>query len=132
MGKNINYQQKGSVFTEAAIILPLIMTLIFGIAQYAMIFAAYITLTNAAAEGARFATTGASGGSGGVGSYTAGAIAPSLVPADAVVTVTGNFLVGGQNSQKVDITYPLNLFFPIVVPNSSNGVLQLSASSIAR
>lgn len=120
--------------TEAAIVLPLIIMLVFGIAQYALIFSAYITLSNSAAEGARMAITlGATGNSGAVEAYVAGTLAPTtLNPQDATVAFDPAFSTGGQTVKKVTITYPLNLFFPIVVPQSANGVLQLTASSVAR
>ena len=45
--------QRGTSVVEMAIVLPLLLTLIFGIGEFGLMFTQWQTLTNAAREGAR-------------------------------------------------------------------------------
>lgn len=52
--------QKGQALVEFAIILPLLLLLIMGIIQFGMIINAYLSIQNAAREGARAGILGSS------------------------------------------------------------------------
>lgn len=51
---------KGQSMVEFALILPVLLLLLLGIIQFGIIFSAHIAITNAAREGARVASVGAS------------------------------------------------------------------------
>ncbi|MDC3413854.1 TadE/TadG family type IV pilus assembly protein [Terrihalobacillus insolitus] len=51
--------QKGQSLVETALILPVLLLLLFGIADFGRVFNAYLTLDLAGREGARTATIGA-------------------------------------------------------------------------
>ena len=50
--------QAGTVAVEFALILPILITLIFGIYQFGMAYNNYLAISHAAREGARMAATG--------------------------------------------------------------------------
>ncbi len=54
--------ERGTALVEFALVLPLLAVLVFGIIDFGRIFQSWVTLTNAAREGARLGTTGASTG----------------------------------------------------------------------
>ena len=51
--KNTIKNERGQTMTEFAIILPILVVLLFGIAQFGIAFNNYITITDAARAGAR-------------------------------------------------------------------------------
>lgn len=71
MLKRISLREDGATMVEFALILPLLVTLIFGIIEMGLLFNAWVSVQHAAELGARYAVTGqtacASGGSGRTG-----------------------------------------------------------------
>lgn len=55
--KNI-FNNKGQSLVETALVLPILLLLIFGIIEFGRIFNAYIIISNASREGARYAAVG--------------------------------------------------------------------------
>ena len=51
--KKINNQRKGQSIVEFALLLPILLIIIMGIIQFGLILSGYITISNAAREGAR-------------------------------------------------------------------------------
>jgi Flp pilus assembly protein TadG len=51
--------ERGAAMVEFALVLPLLLVLVFGIVDFGRAFQSWITLTNAAREGARLGATGA-------------------------------------------------------------------------
>jgi Flp pilus assembly protein TadG len=127
-------QRLGSTMVEFALTLPLLALMLFGIIQYGFIFAAYMTLRNASAVGARYATLGTSPKptKQQITDVTIGAITPMLKTNGATVNV-GTPTVGGQSATSVQINYNLQLIIPFVVPGKTSGdSLALSATSVMR
>ena len=50
--------QRGQSLVEFALVLPILLILVLGIVDFGMGLRAYVTLTNATREGARFAAVG--------------------------------------------------------------------------
>jgi Flp pilus assembly protein TadG len=127
-------QRSGSTMVEFALTLPLLALMLFGIIQYGFIFAAYMTLRNASAVGARYAALGTSPKptTQQITDVTIGAITPMLSTNGATVTVLP-VTVGGQSATSVQINYDLKLIVPFVVPGKTSGdSLSLSATSVMR
>jgi Flp pilus assembly protein TadG len=127
-------KRSGSTMVEFALTLPLLALMLFGIIQYGFIFAAYMTLRNASAVGARYASLGTSPKptTQQITDVTIGAITPMLKTNGATVNV-GTVTVGGQSATSVQINYDLKLIIPFVVPGKTSGSsLALSATSVMR
>ncbi len=91
---------RGQSLVEFAIMLPVMMILVFGIVEFGMGLRAYISLTNATREGARFAAVG----------NPAGAY-PTNCDGTSNTTVVGRVCVainGLQlsNMQSISVAYP--------------------------
>jgi Flp pilus assembly protein TadG len=61
----------GQSIVEFALILPLFLVLVFGIVEFGRAYIVYVTVTNAAREGARLGTTGADASDAATRSQTA-------------------------------------------------------------
>ena len=109
--KNLK-NQSGQALVEFTIVLPILMLLIMGIFQFGMMLNAYITIGNAAREGAR---------AGIIGSTDAEirnliiSTSPSLEPENLTVSITPsetNRISGG--TLVVNVTYNYKLTVPII------------------
>lgn len=121
---------RGASMVEFAVVLPFLITVLFGLIQYGYLFAAYITVKNASAVGARCAITT---GCPSVVNTTQQAVQPLLNPANASVTFNSNYLITGTTyGKRVDVTYPLPLFVRFLVPGSVGGNFTLRATTISR
>jgi Flp pilus assembly protein TadG len=132
-----NHREESQTLVEFAVCLPLLALLLFAIIQYGFIFAAFITLRNASAVAARYATLGTTPppSVSQVQNMARDAIQPMLneVHLDTPV-VDLNASVGGTDGGKsVTLTYNLPLVIPFVVPGrTAEGTLPLTATSVAR
>src|SRR5579862_382229 len=120
-------RQSGSQLVEFALVLPILAILIFAICQYGFIFAAYITIRNASAVGARQAIIN----SNNVVAVAQAAVAPLLTPSSATVTSTPTNLTSGVGIS-VQVSYPFPLIIPFVVPpfTSASRTRTLTATSV--
>lgn len=108
-GRNRRDGEKGQNLVEFAMVLPIFLILVFAIVDFGMGFHAWITVTNAAREGARVGAVGAD-------SATIEArvtdTASSLAANDLTITV-----VNAQGAQgeavSVDVEYDYQLITPL-------------------
>ena len=130
-------QQSGTTMVEFALTLPLVALLLFGIIQYGFIFAAYMTIRNASAVGARYSTlSNPTPTVADIQSVTAGACAVMLKTNGSNPTVTvslKNVTVGGvSGATSVQVHYDLPLIIPYVCFRPSGSTFPLTATSIMR
>lgn len=115
-------EQHGQALVEMALVLPLFFLLLFGVIEMGRIGHAYITVSNAAREGARLATIGEEEDSK-IREAVLNA-APGLNLSALTVEITPNQLnrqssFSGQ-AVSVQVTYPVQLIIPVisnVIPN---------------
>jgi Flp pilus assembly protein TadG len=128
--------RKGATMVEFAMIAPVFALLLFAIIQYGFIFAAYISVRNASAVAARYATlSNPTPTTTQIQSVARGAIGPMLNSNDVrAVNVDLNANVGGAAGAKsVEIQYNLSLIVPFVVPGKTNdNVLVIGATTVMR
>ena len=126
--KNLK-NQRGQALVEFTIVLPILMLLIMGIFQFGMMLNAYITIGNAAREGAR---------AGIIGSTDAEirnliiSTSPSLEPENLTVSITPsetNRISGGTLA--VNVTYNYKLTVPII-SSLFNNVIVLKGQTTMR
>jgi|SRR5579871_1783392 len=116
----------GQTLIEFALTLPLLALVLFGIIQYALIFAASITIRNASVMGAREAVIGTNNAA----AVAKAAVAPLLSPSLASATLqTTN--VAGAYAYSLTVTYPLPLIIPFVVPGGASS-RTLTATTVMR
>lgn len=99
---------EGVAALEFALIAPLFLVLIFGIIVYAIYFATWIAVTEAASEGARAAVAGLSTGErASLATAQANAVLDAYGPliAPGNVTVTPQQVPGDSSSYEVSVTY---------------------------
>ena len=125
---------RGQALVEFALVIPLLALLLFAIIQYGFIFATYISLRNASAFGARYATlSNPKPTVAQIETATRGAIGPMLQTNNiAAVNVTTNVTVGGvSGATSVQIQYNLPLIIAFVVPGKSpGGSLTMSGTTV--
>ncbi|MCM8710241.1 pilus assembly protein [Clostridium sp. SYSU_GA19001] len=122
MLKNLK-NKKGQALVEFAIILPLLLLLIMGIVQFSMIINSYLSIQNAAREGAR---AGILGSSDIEIKNIIKAVSPSLEASNLTVTITpteSSRKSGDTLTVKIDYNYPL--IVPII-SSIFNDVVTLS------
>ncbi|MCL4424994.1 MAG: pilus assembly protein [Firmicutes bacterium] len=100
----------GQSTVELALLLPVILFILFGIAEFGRAFNAYITLENAAREGARLGVTGASDAEI---LDRVKAVAVTLDEARLTVQITP---AEGARQRGETITVHTTYDFPLVVP----------------
>lgn len=100
----------GQAIVEMALILPLLISLVLGIAQFGVAYNNYITLTDATRAGARKATVSRFVGDGGAAAVAAvRASASNLKTSKLTVSVTStNWTVPGSDVT-VTATYPYSI-----------------------
>ncbi len=119
---HIQRNEKGQAMVEFAMILPILITLVFGIIQFGIVFNHYLTLTDAVRAGARQAAVSRTLPVSGDPVQTAknrvkSAAAGSISLTDSDITVTPKNLSGGATFEQggdvtVTATYPysINIF----------------------
>jgi hypothetical protein len=115
---NLLRKQEGQALVEMALVIPLFFLLLFGVIEMGRIGHAYITVSNAAREGARLATTGGTDQEILETIYKA---APSLNLSEVTIEINPNE-VYRQSGQGVSIkvSYPVHLIIPLInnmIPN---------------
>ena len=108
-GKHDRKDERGQAVAEFAMIVPIFLLLVFAIVDFGMGFHAWITVTNAAREGARL---GAVGGSSIEISDEVYATSATLDAAQLSVIVTNAEGLPGT-SVTVDVTYDYQLITPL-------------------
>ena len=108
-GKHDRKDERGQAVAEFAMIVPIFLLLVFAIVDFGMGFHAWITVTNAAREGARL---GAVGGSSIEISDEVYATSATLDAAQLSVIVTNAEGLPGT-SVTVDVTYDYHLITPL-------------------
>ncbi len=124
-------RERGAALVEFTMVLPLLLALIFGIVDFGRAFQSWITITNAAREGARLGTTGGSV------SEICNRVQSTAAVSGATCTVTGVPGVTGDDvSVKVD--YTLNLITPLgsmmnlLSGNGMSTTFNLSSTAVMR
>ncbi len=109
IGKNRKDGEKGQNLVEFALVLPIFLILVFGIIDFGMGFHAWITVTNAAREGARIGAVGADSAT--IQTRVVDT-ADSLDASDLTVTVVNAQGAPGE-SVSVDVDYNYDLITPL-------------------
>ena len=123
-------RERGQSLVETAVVLPILLLLLAATVDFGRAFDAYIVLTNAAREGARFGSTNPEMTVEEIHNLVITDIMGSgtnLTPineSDIVVTVEGQF--AGSEVVKVTVSYPLNLWFGQLI-----GIPQVSLTKIS-
>lgn len=107
--KNRTDGEKGQNLVEFAMVVPIFLILVFAIVDFGMGFHAWITVTNAAREGAR---VGAVGADQATIEARVTDTAASLDGADLLITVTNAQGAPGE-SISVDVQYDYQLITPL-------------------
>ena len=140
--------QRGQSLVEFALVLPILLILVLGIVDFGMGLRAYVTLTNATREGARFAAVGNPAGTypadctGSSSDSAVGRVCTTLsgLDLDGMQTVSvvypdgqlpGNSVVVSADYQYEFIT-PLSAVAGFFSGGSFTGHLDLSATSDMR
>jgi len=99
----------GQSIVEFALILPLFLVLVFGIIEFGRAYIVYVTVTNAAREGARLGVTGASASAIQTRAQTLAG------PFGSGLTVSVSYVnnAGVDQQVQVDTSYTLSLITPV-------------------
>jgi Flp pilus assembly protein TadG len=120
--------QQGQSLVELAIMLPVLLLLLLGMAEFARLFSNYLTLSQAAREGARLAITGASDSAV---IQRVRETAPTLDPSQLTITITP----AGPRTSGSDVTVVLQYPVPLMTPIISQvvgGTVDLQVQTVAR
>jgi len=107
-GSMLGRSEKGQALVEAALTLPLLFSLLFGIIEFAILAFSHATIANSAREGARYGIThpgDATGIEAAARSLTSGLDQDSL----QIVSTTGETMV------RVEVEYTLDLITGIII-----------------
>jgi Flp pilus assembly protein TadG len=121
--------QRGQSLVEFSIILPLLLLIIMGIAEFGMMLNSYLTIRNASREGARAAIVGSSNVE--IENIIV-STSPNLEAEDLIIDITPsevNRKSGGMLT--VRLTYKYQLMVPII-SNLFGGELDLNAQTSMR
>lgn len=118
---------------EFAVVLPVLIVFILGIIQYGLIFANHLVLLNTTATAARYSTVGEPRPTYDEVSAFISLSMYSPLSVDRIKSVSLVENAGGLDDvREVTVKYSLELFFPWIVPQNSNGILELTATAITR
>lgn len=127
---------RGATLIEAAIGLPVILLLVFGIIQWGLILATRITLVNATATASRLVALGnPSHCCDVIADAASDAASPFLTLPSGACTATGGCSScpsQGSTNTTVTCNYSMNLLVPFVVPGNVNGYLDLTSTAVSR
>ena len=108
-------RERGQSLVETAVVFPILLLLLAATVDFGRAFDAYIVLTNAAREGARFGSTNPEMTAEEIHDLVitdimgSGTNLTPIIESDIVVTVEGQF--AGSEVVKVTVSYPVNLWF---------------------
>lgn len=116
--------QKGQALVEMALVLPILLMLVFGIIEFGRIFNAYIVVSNASREGARYAAVGRS-------------LTDIETDINNLTSTLGTVTIlvddSDDESVKVTVKHPLPLITPIIGPMiSGSNHLDIESSTVMR
>ncbi len=118
--------QKGQALVELALVLPVLLILVMGIAAFGQIVSEYVTVNNAARDGARYASVGYSDSS------IVQIIASNISKDNLTITLSPSALNRVRGAQvTATVSYSVHVDIPIIsaiLPNP----LRISAKSIMR
>ena len=120
--------QKGQSLVEFAIVLPLLLLLLFGIAEFGIMLNSYLTIQNIAREGTRL---GIIGGSDTEITSLIRTTSPNLTSADLSISITpseGNRRSG--DTLQVKVTYNYRMIVPIISALVGNIIVLTSQTSM--
>ena len=120
--------QKGQALVEFAIVLPLILLIVLGIVQFGMLLNSYLSLTNAAREGAR---TGVIGGNNYDIIETIINTSPTLNPSKMTIVPSpaeGYRVSGGTLTVSIDYNYEFTV--PIISSLFNNNIVLKTQTSM--
>jgi Flp pilus assembly protein TadG len=121
--------ENGQALVEFAIILPILLLLIMGIFEFGMLLNSYLTIQNAAREGARL---GIVGGTDVEIDSLINSISPTLTPSDLTVSVTPvEISRNSGDTLTVNVTYNYHMTVPIISALLNN-VVPLKAQTSMR
>ena len=140
---------KGATLVEAAIIVPLLLTITFSIVDFGALFYVYLALENGVSQATRTAVTGTllDDGSGGTLDRAGTIMAvmrqstPNLTIPDGAFTfehmpVGGSSFTGGvggpEEIEKVTVDYTWTVLTPILRPFFTNGQVHFRVSSMMK
>jgi len=112
--------QVGATAVEFALILPILVTILFGIFQFGIAFNNWIALTHASSEGARLAS---------VGDYSAQEV-KNRAPSVDILSVTASG-IGGNIGDPVTVTV-IGKVLDIQIPFVGHWPIQLRSTSTMR
>src|SRR5438477_84571 len=101
-------RRSGSQLVEFSLVIPILLVVIFGICQYGIIFADYITLRNASAAAARQDMVN-SNNNHQLAHDLAQAIVPPLLDPASLTFTPGITNLASGNAQVITLSYPLKL-----------------------
>jgi Flp pilus assembly protein TadG len=124
----------GATLIESAIVTPILALLMFGVAQYGIMLAGYLSMINATSVAARAVSLDGAA-TGQVENVVRAALDPLIDPNNpnvSVVVSDKQNLGGFGDATRITIDYDMELFFPLVVPKAVNGKFKLSTTVITR
>ena len=123
-------RERGQSLVETAVVFPILLLLLAATIDFGRVFDAYIVLTNAAREGARFGSTNPEMTAEEILDIVVTDIMGSgtnltpIIESDIVVTVEGQ--EEGSEVVKVTVSYPLPLWFGQLI-----GIPQVTLSKVS-
>lgn len=120
--------QKGQSLVEFAIVLPLILLILLGIAQFGMMFNSYLTIQNATREGAR---VGIVGGTNNEINQSIISTSPNLKAENLTIHINPTQDRKSGETLTVQIVYNYPLSVPII-NNIFGKTIQLNAKTSMR
>jgi len=120
--------ERGATLVEFALILPILITLLFGVVEFGRLLNAQVVVTSATREGARYASLGSSAAT--VTSQVK-ASCPTLDPTKITVTVTN---AGGTSGTPVTVrvTYEFTLVSQGIASLFGSETVNISHEAIMR
>ncbi|MCO6431950.1 MAG: pilus assembly protein [Deltaproteobacteria bacterium] len=123
-------RQRGATLVEAAIVLPILVFVLFGLVQFALIFTTEANLRAAAATGARVVSLSNPPPTDGEIVAAARAAATAMLDdAKLQVAVSAGPI---NDTKRLNLTYTLPLLMPQIVPGSVGGNLDIVSSAIGK
>ena len=119
------------------VLTPLLVSIVFGVIQWGLVFAAQLTLRAASSSTARYAILDSGQNDTTIENYARVAVGPLLDGSklDPKVNRHAHIDPADLTSSKiteVNLKYNFDLFFPFVVPGSSGGSLKLHSTTLMR
>ena len=103
--------EHGQAIVEMAMVLPLIVLLLMGIVEFGRIGNAYLTVTNAARQGARYGVVGNSNTE--IMDKIKGAAIP-LNPEDLVIIIDPEINRSTGDDISINVSYPVEIIAPVI------------------